>query len=84
MSSDLDPVPVETRLQNVLVVLARQSTSSRLPIALVSDNGSCFRGETYQAAFTGDARCCATGVSGSIAIVCTPCRLHEPSSSSAT
>jgi putative transposase len=24
------------------------------PIAVVSDNGSCFRGETYQTAFTGD------------------------------
>lgn len=24
------------------------------PIAVVSDNGSCFRGETYQAAFAGD------------------------------
>jgi hypothetical protein len=32
------------------------------PVALVSDNGACFRGETYQAAFTGDARCCTTGV----------------------
>ena len=25
------------------------------PIAVVSDNGSCFRGETYQSAFAGDA-----------------------------
>jgi putative transposase len=24
------------------------------PIAVVSDNGSCFRGEIYQAAFAGD------------------------------
>ena len=24
------------------------------PIAVVSDNGSCFRGETYQSAFAGD------------------------------
>jgi putative transposase len=24
------------------------------PIAVVSDNGSCFRGDTYQAAFAGD------------------------------
>lgn len=24
------------------------------PIAIVSDNGSCFRGETYQTAFAGD------------------------------
>jgi len=25
-----------------------------VPIAVVSDNGSCFRGETYQSAFAGD------------------------------
>jgi hypothetical protein len=29
------------------------------PIAVVSDNGSCFRGETYQSAFAGDDRWCA-------------------------
>jgi transposase InsO family protein len=34
-----DPVPVETRLQLVLAVLA---------------HGSCFRGETYQTAFAAD------------------------------
>jgi putative transposase len=30
------------------------------PIAVVSDNGSCLRGETCQSAFAAMSRCCAT------------------------
>ena len=34
------------------------------PIAVVTDNGSCFRGGTFAEAFTGDDRCSDTSVPG--------------------